>query len=653
MSSLTPKTYVMSLTAEEIERRLLSIDNFLLKTIIRQSLLNPATDTVPSTQCVIDALTPINTTISSLGDLALKDSVALDSNETVGILPLSKGGTGGSKLADAQQNLGILTQTEIQTLINNSIPTVQSVDLGSNQVNGVLPVSKGGTGSNAPANALKNLGIHDSNGKVPASQLPDVATHETTTYSVSTQADMTSLNAEQGDFCIRLDTTQTFILTQKPASSFSNWQEILSDSYKRITPQVFQALKRAHAVYGKNLVAGSFESGATVQSSSDALVQETTGNTYSWTGTFPKTVSAGTDPTTDPLWKLVPIGETIIQKPVLSAEWVQKRSAMWTGFGPADGQTLLRSLYPDALAAIQAGLVPVCSDSDWLADPTKRGCFTLGDGSTTFRVPDYNGMTVGSLGAIFQRGDGLNSTGTDGNIQNDAIRNITGAIGYLTADQGVIEPKVLTGALKSVNTGSSNRALGGGTGGAVTNYGIGLDASLVVPTAADNHPVNVTGCWAVRLFGAVQNVGSVDAAALATAVASLAARVSNLEQRKSTCLVNATGTGAPHETVTVQLPANIAVNTRYVLPNPFGVNTPVLCVAEVLSGGKWADPGWAYTGANSVYGVRAGYVQGEGVIVQTGRNYIIGAAVDMGGLGGSQIAATSLPCRIFVRKMEA
>lgn len=310
MSSLTPKTYVMSLTAEEIERRLLSIDNFLLKTVIRQSLLSPATDTVPSTQCVVDALTPINTTLSSLGDLASKDSVALDSNETGGVLPLSKGGTGGTSLPTAQQNLGILTQSEIQNLINNSIPTVQSVDLGSNQVNGVLPVSKGGTGSNNPSTALKNLGIHDANGKVPVTQLPDVAVHETTTYTVSTQADMTSLNAVQGDFCIRLDTTQTFILKQVPASTFSNWQEILNDSYRRITPQVFQALKRVHAVYGKNLVAGSFELGASVTAANDVVVRETTGDTYSWAGTLPKTVTAGSDPSSDPLWVVVPVGES-------------------------------------------------------------------------------------------------------------------------------------------------------------------------------------------------------------------------------------------------------------------------------------------------------------------------------------------------------
>ena len=129
-------------------------------------------------------------------------------------------------------------------------------------------------------------------------------------------------------------------------------------------------------------------------------------------------------------------------------------------------------------------------------------------------------------------------------------------------------------------------------------------------------------------------------------------KVAALEQRKSTCLVNATGTGAPHETVVSQLPANISINTRYVIPNPFGNNTPVQCIAEVNQGGKWFATGWIFTGSGVVYGVSAGYVQGEGVIVQTAKNYLSGYGNDSGGVGGQPEAATSLPCRVFVRKLE-
>lgn len=152
-------------------------------------------------------------------------------------------------------------------------------------------------------------------------------------------------------------------------------------------------------------------------------------------------------------------------------------------------------------------------------------------------------------------------------------------------------------------------------------------------------------------------------AALETAVADLAARMSvvegkiaTLEQRKSTCLVNAVGTGAPHETVVAQLPANVAINSRYVLPNPFGINVPVECWAEIFTNNRWARTGFMY-GSNGTssggYGTAASYVQGEGVVVQTGGNAVLTTSSTSG--SGHNIAAviTSAPCRVFVRKLEA
>lgn len=162
MTSLTPKAYVFGLTAAEIEQRLNSLDNFIQKDVIRQSLNSPAVDTIPSTQAVSDALDPIQTQLQSLGDLAGKDSVSLDSEETAGVLPLNKGGTGGNTVELARQNLGILTQDEIQNLINESVTEIGSVDLSSPQVTNVLPVVKGGTGANTPSQARANLGVWSS-----------------------------------------------------------------------------------------------------------------------------------------------------------------------------------------------------------------------------------------------------------------------------------------------------------------------------------------------------------------------------------------------------------------------------------------------------------------------------------------------------------
>lgn len=343
--------------------------------------------------------------------------------------------------------------------------------------------------------------------------------------------------------------------------------------------------------------------------------------------------------------------------PVLDAKWLQKRSPMRTGYTAADGDTLPRDLYPDAFAAIQAGLVPVCTDAEWLADPAKRGCFTLGDGSTTFRVPDYNGVSAGSYGPAYLGG----SAGSGGVVLRDRIQNITGeaiaepALGGF----GLTAPGATQGAF---NVGRSvTNSLTGGSGG-TNKYALLFDASGSARTGDTTRPITVEGCLAIKLFGAVQNAGSADAAALATAVADLAARmavvegkVSTLEQRKSTCLVNATGTGAPHETVVAQLPANITVNTRYVLPNPFRNNTPVICWAEVFANGKWSRTGFVYANSSG-YGADASYVQGEGIVVQTGGAGLLASAKDIGsghGIPPSTVIGTSAPCRVFVRKLEA
>lgn len=338
--------------------------------------------------------------------------------------------------------------------------------------------------------------------------------------------------------------------------------------------------------------------------------------------------------------------------PVLAPQWIQKRAAMWTGYAPADGQLLPRSLYPDAVAGIQAGMVPVCTEAEWLADPTKRGCFTLGDGSTNFRLPDYNGRSDGAIGTPVFRGDGKNAP-ANGILQGDAIRNITyshllapyhdfGWSGIIQGALGAIDIKTNSGR------GMSGLQFDSGATGSIVTF----DASRVVPVGPENRMVNLGGCWAIRLFGSVQNVGSADAAALATAVAALASRITALEARKSTCLVNAAGTGAPHETVVAQLPATVTKGSKYVLPNPFGNNVPVDCRAEIFVNGKWGEPGWMYS--QGAYGARALYSQGEGIVIVTGGGYLVANGNDGGNnFGALSSAVTSAPCRVFVRKLEA
>lgn len=89
----------------------------------------------------------------------------------------------------------------------------------------------------------------------------------------------------------------------------------------------------------------------------------------------------------------------------------------------SDGQLLNRADWPELWAYAQ--MVGVIEDSVWLADKFQRGKYSSGDGTTTFRVPDKNGVQEGSVRALYGRGDGGNS-GANGQLFESAAPNITG-----------------------------------------------------------------------------------------------------------------------------------------------------------------------------------------------------------------------------------
>lgn len=157
MPSQTP--YRIAMTAQEFEALLAQIPSKIDSSIIRTTLANADQTTIPTTKAVQDALDVISGDFSSLGDLAFTDDIDLASTQVKGVTPITKGGTGANSAAGARANLGILTQTEIENLISEAIPTIQAVDLSSSQAVGVLPISKGGTGAQTATVARGNLGV--------------------------------------------------------------------------------------------------------------------------------------------------------------------------------------------------------------------------------------------------------------------------------------------------------------------------------------------------------------------------------------------------------------------------------------------------------------------------------------------------------------
>lgn len=200
--------------------------------------------------------------------------------------------------------------------------------------------------------------------------------------------------------------------------------------------------------------------------------------------------------------------------PLFAVQWWPSRASIPAGYAPADGQALPRATFPDAWAGILAGNVPTVAEATWQSTAAERGKYTSGDGASTFRLPDYNGKAAGSLGAVFLRGDGTLSAAVAGAIQLDEIRKHRHPqYEYDSGDSTPIPDGSFAYDLNAnIATGYGRTALIGYAGGAETR------------------PLNVTGCWIVKLFGAVNNPGSADAAQLATDYAALAARVSILEQ---------------------------------------------------------------------------------------------------------------------------
>ncbi|HEF0023600.1 TPA: tail fiber domain-containing protein [Citrobacter amalonaticus] len=186
--------------------------------------------------------------------------------------------------------------------------------------------------------------------------------------------------------------------------------------------------------------------------------------------------------------------------------------ALWTSraFIPdwsvvADGQILNRADWPELWAHAQMH-TPI-DDADWLADKFKRAAYSTGDGSTTFRVPDLNGVQNGSLVGLYGRGDAGGGYATQTVLENGAP-NITGS----TATSSITgynqsSPARGTGLVvpKEVTASSLKWGLAGSAGPTVTYFSeISFDASrsnAAYGRASDVRPNTFVGVWIIRASG--------------------------------------------------------------------------------------------------------------------------------------------------------
>lgn len=174
----------------------------------------------------------------------------------------------------------------------------------------------------------------------------------------------------------------------------------------------------------------------------------------------------------------------------------------------SDGQLLNRADYPDLWAYAQ--LLSPIEDSLWLSDWSQRGRYSKGDGTTTFRVPDRNGVQSGSIKSLFARGDGGNSA-NNGEVRQSSIPNITGKIGF-HGSGGDNSGTVLANGSGAFSVSQTiPRYLSGATivAAGASSYGeANLNASTVNPVygrypelADEVLPRNFTGVWTIRAHG--------------------------------------------------------------------------------------------------------------------------------------------------------
>lgn len=329
-------------------------------------------------------------------------------------------------------------------------------------------------------------------------------------------------------------------------------------------------------------------------------------------------------------------------------EWVQLpgRTNQPTGVVYADGQAIANAAaqYPVAVANIRSASpsVPVIAAATWLADKYSRAAWAYDVGTDTLYVPDLNGKRADSAGPVFARGDG--SLGiAPGKIRQDQMQ------GHRHA------PDTLGVGYFGTTTSSGSYALpaAGTLGRIFTRTGAPIVDGLngEPRTGTETFPVHGVMVWGVVLFGSVSDPGAADARELATSYANQQSAITQLTNALA-ALDGSIGFAYLYPNGgTEAAPANVTINSRYELANPFPGHE-VIVVAEIQIGGKWGETGWFYSSGG--YGVKGAQLDLSTIVVQTGNvrvTYTSSATGDP--FGQTNTAQTSAPCRVKVWRAKA
>ncbi len=329
-------------------------------------------------------------------------------------------------------------------------------------------------------------------GKIDASVLPSIAIIDS--FPVPNEASMLGLQCERGDIAIRTDLGRSFILTDLPPSKLSNWRELTSTNVTSVNGQVGAITGLAKAGVNDDItqltaLSGPLRLGGDAVGDYDAVTMRQL-----------RSASGGAGgPSMNGVMNYG-VGDFHLRD---SRAFIQPYEVV------SDGQLLNRADWPELWAYAQM-LTPI-SDDEWLADKFKRGRYSTGNGTTTFRVPDRNGVQSGSLAALYARGDGAGNgtaaSAADGMVFDSAAPNITGGFA-IASPTTVLENTDLAGAMfgdRKVARYAGLNTIVVGAAEPVYPQQMRIDASRSSPvygrSSSEIMGRNFVGVWVIRASG--------------------------------------------------------------------------------------------------------------------------------------------------------
>ena len=168
------------------------------------------------------------------------------------------------------------------------------------------------------------------------------------------------------------------------------------------------ALARAAAEAGYNLVGGSFEEGATLNSSTDVVWWKASGKYYQWTGAFPKVVAAGVTPATS---GGIGAGAWVDRTDVVLRDQLAESTGA-TKVGTSDGRTVEQRLaaLPNEIETTLAASIPnevetAIAASAYIKDADRHAVERASGGRQTVLYDDLGNPSIMNIIPIFRYED--------------------------------------------------------------------------------------------------------------------------------------------------------------------------------------------------------------------------------------------------------